>query len=344
MENPALPTADVLLDLWLDECSAADMAPIGIQGDASYRYFWSTWLQYLGPVTTEGAQRPAIPWYEAKGEHIVDFLANGVSERKAGAGVSEITRRRYWRLLDRIYSFAVAKNWVKSNPAIDLMKSDVPDPEHPLGAIMLPAVWSSALHALSERPAASAKALQFRNRALLLVLFELGLTPAELRGLTIHSLSVRTNGAGEGGWLLIDGEHVNHPRRMKLPAIVHQALQEWMSIRETTHGHAKTPILFSSRSGGQMSDENLLILVRGHILAAANACGHPPPARLGPQVVRNTRLVIWLNSGVPSTEAAIWAGLKNVKGFYHLRNHLLSEVRLTVRSERDDAPLERLAA
>ena len=36
------PEMEVLIDLWLDQSSASDRDPIGIKGEPSYRYFWST--------------------------------------------------------------------------------------------------------------------------------------------------------------------------------------------------------------------------------------------------------------------------------------------------------------
>ena len=47
--------------------------------------------------------------------------------------------------------------------------------------------------------------------------------------------------------------------------------------------------------------------------------------------------MMWLNAGVPASTVAVWAGLKNIKGLYHLRDHLNPEVRITVKSVRDDA-------
>ena len=62
---------------------------------------------------------------------------------------------------------------------------------------------------------------------------------------------------------------------------------------------------------------------------------------MGPQILRNTRLVFWLNEGVPAAEVALRAGLKNIKGLYHLREHVNLDLRATLAHGRDDEPLQR---
>lgn len=343
MDHANIPSSEVLLDLWLDQCSAAEMAPIGLKGEPSYRYFWSTWVKFLRHEGKENPP-PPIPWHEVESADIARFLNSGVRERKKLAGVSIITKRRYWRLLDRIYDFAQANAWVKTNPAAGLNKAEKLPSERPTGAIMLPRLWQAAMQALGEPLADASDPQSFRNRALLLVLFEFGLTPAELRRLTVQALQTSIEGSRVVHWLVVAGPEVNHPRRFQLPFNVQRALEEWVELRSTATGYATTTTLFSTRRGSAMTDENLLSLVRSHILAAASACQMSLPPRLGPQVVRNTRLVMWLNSGVSSEQVAVRAGLKNIKGLYHLRDHLLPDVRITVRNERDDEPLQRIAA
>ena len=91
-----------------------------------------------------------------------------------------------------------------------------------------------------------------------------------------------------------------------------------------------------------MTDENLLVLVRAHLLAASRAAGQKDPVRAGPQIVRNTRLVQWMWSGMPQPDVALRAGLKNVRGLLHLRQHLPDGPRLELAREasrKDDEPL-----
>ena len=334
MSDLASITAEQLLEQWLAHSGADDRAPI-VLGEQSYRHFWSTWQQFL---EGEDLPRPSIQWQDVTAVDVDNFLSNGVRERKTDAGVSEITKRRYWRLLDRIYSFAVDNGWIESNPAAALAVNPVS--ENPIGAVMTLSVWTQAMKALDivEEDAAP---LDLRNRALLLVLFELGLTPAEVRGLTLDRLTLCDPWTGKGGYLEVDGEDVNWPRKLPLQGKLLSALHEWVSVRARTVGHCKGDVLFSSRRGGAMTDENLLVLVRKHLIAAAAAAGQPPPPRLGPQIIRNSRLVFWLHDGVPVPEVVKRAGLKNAKSLFHLVGHLPEEIRAQIRNDRDDAsPLD----
>lgn len=141
-----------------------------------------------------------------------------------------------------------------------------------------------------------------------------------------------------GGYLEVDGEDVKWQRRLPLSDNLRTALQEWIEVRALDAGHSKSDVVFSSRRGGAMTDENLLVLVRKHLISAAEAAGQPPPARLGPQIIRNTRLVFWLHDRVPVEEVVKRAGLKNSKGLYHLIDYLPDDVRSQIRNQRDDVP------
>ena len=130
-----LPGDTVLIDLWLEHSSASDRDPIGLKGEPSYRYFWSTWLHYL-KTGGNGAQQEPIAWHEVTNVDVVRFLQSGPTSRKVGANVSDITRRRYWRLLERIYDYAKHQGWIASNPAKALEEVDQPPKEdHKLSLI-----------------------------------------------------------------------------------------------------------------------------------------------------------------------------------------------------------------
>jgi len=184
------------------------------------------------------------------------------------------------------------------------------------------------------------KAIDIRNRALLLVLFELGLTSAEIRALTVESFV--DGGAGKGASIRITSGGVNQLRTMVVSDEVRSAIKSWLQVKATAGKHALAPALFSSQTGKPMTDENLLVLVRAHLLAASRAAGQDDPVRAGPQIVRNTRLVQWMWSGMPQPDVALRAGLKNVRGLLHLRQHLPDGPRLELAREasrKDDEPL-----
>ena len=74
------PDAEVLIDLWLDQSSACDRDPIGIKGEPSYRYFWSTFTRYLKTGRNSLLPR-ALLWQEVTP---VDRIARQTSPLRAG--------------------------------------------------------------------------------------------------------------------------------------------------------------------------------------------------------------------------------------------------------------------
>lgn len=313
-------TGDDLLEQWLVHCSSSDHRAITLDDADAYRYIWGSWMEYL--LTGRKLLYPqGIRWHEADGAAVVGFLESGVESRKSGARVSDITKRRYWRVLDRVYTFAMERSLAQTNPAKEVSRHEIPKQENPKGFILSAKLWDAAVHALYTASASDPSSLiEARNRALLLVLFELGLMPAEIRGITVDAYV--DGSAGQGAWLKIESDNSNATRQMEVPAHVQDAMSVWLKLRATRPKHASSQALFSAQTGNAMTDENLLVLVRTHLLAACSASGEPPPARLGPQIVRNTRLVRWLLEGVPRSVVALRAGLKNEKGLGHLLGHL----------------------
>lgn len=326
--------------------AANEMDPIGKKGEPFYRHFWSTWLTFLekGRAGEGDLFKPAIQWHEVTAEDIAHFLRSGPSAKKEEEGVSDITRRRYWRLLQRIYSFALARGWIAANPVADLASQDTPAPEAPEGAIIQDRLWKAALQVVEHLDVSEPVLL--RNKALLMLLFRYGITPQEVRSLSTDAVLRETRAltprSGRVASLQLDGPGPNQRRRLLLDDDVADCLDAWLDVRPSFPGATKHSVIFCSMKNATMSPDNLFVLVKGILKVAAAKSGQALPVRMGPQVVRNTCLVRWLEAGVPAPEVALRAGLKNVKGLYHLRTHVDPEIRLTLRNVRDDAPLDQM--
>ena len=332
-------SADEFFEQWLEHCSNDDQR--AINDFVFYRYFWISWTKFL---TTGGDPKNPrwVHWTDADPVLVRLYLNGGIKVRGGGVKISEITERRYWRLLERVYDYAVERGLVAENPAAGIADKEKPPSEDPKGAILSPVVWEQCFKILREgsEDAVGLKAIDIRNRALLLVLFELGLTSAEIRALTVESFV--DGGAGKGASIRITSGGVNQLRTMVVSAEVRSAIKSWLQVKATAGKHALAPALFSSQTGKPMTDENLLVLVRAHLLAASRAAGQKDPVLAGPQIVRNTRLVQWMWSGMPQPDVALRAGLKNVRGLLHLRQHLPDGPRLELAREasrKDDEPL-----
>ncbi|MBF5007354.1 tyrosine-type recombinase/integrase [Diaphorobacter caeni] len=299
---------------------------MGITDEDSYRYFWNTWNQYL-VLADLGASTDEHRWTLANASTVLHFLNAGTSPRKTQEGVSAITRRRYWRLLDRIYEFALSKHWIVANPARAINEWEKPRAENPKGAVLSSHQWERGKRLLQSacQRREPDNATDARNLAILLCLYELGITPLELRSLNLDALQGNPE-ANTWTHLQIDGSGVNQRRRFHLEPLVAAALSDWVTHRKHMPNAGKTEHLFCSTHGRMMSADNLHLLVREHLLQVAAASESDPAMRLGPQVIRNTRIVRWINEGTPPAQVALRAGLKDEKGLHHLADHFNREV------------------
>ncbi|MFG5776047.1 tyrosine-type recombinase/integrase [Comamonas sp. J-3] len=324
---PEAPPSSVLIDLWLDSSTAASRSSIGISNEDSYRYFWNTWIKFLASLQP-GTIDEKLLWQTATPELVLWFLQSGTKPRKKEEGVSAITRRRYWRLLERIYDFALGKHWIASNPALGLRHWEKPAQEKPKGAILSAKQWQSGLALLGA--ASGSEPIPVRNRAILLCLYETGITPEEIRALTLESCKADTSN-GKLFVLQIDGSGVNQRRQFHLSEALSMAMGDWLACREQLPNAHKTQHLFCSTHGRMMGADNLHLLVREHLLQANSATDTAPAKRLGPQVIRNTCIVNWVNQGTPKAQVVVWAGLKNEKGLLHLADHFNPQIETQVR-------------
>ena len=282
-----------------------------------------------------GTLTHAIAWEEVSPTDVQSFLSSGPRGRKNGSPPSLITKRRYWRLLERIYAFAQQNGWVQHNPAALLAPAEVPPPEDPRGAILQPRLWHAARDIL-HRANDSDGGLAIRNRAMCLVAFELALMPVELRSLTLDSLVFRETEEGRRQLyaLQIDGDGVAQYRKLVLSDHLRTNLETWLSVRRTVLRERPSQILFCSRTGAVLTSMQLINIISDLLRRAAAESNQPLPSRLGPQVVRNMRLVMWLNEAQAPSQVAVWAGLKDVYGLYHLRQHVNPEVHLPFTKQR----------
>lgn len=324
----SIPEASVLLDLWLDKSSTDERRAIGLKGEPSYRYFWNTWMSFLGSGEN-CIKNKVIAWNEVSAIDVKRFLNSGPRGRKRDTQPSLITKRRYWRLLERIYAFAQENGWVLHNPATQIALSELPPSEDPRGVIIQPRLWYTACHILSQGGVDNG-ILTVRNRAICSVVFELALMPMELRSLTLESLVYRETEQGRRQLyaLQINGDGVAQQRKLVVSDYLRSVLEDWLVMRRNLIKERSSQVLLCSRVGAVLTPMQLINIISQLLRRAASESSYPLPARLGPQVVRNTRLVMWLNEGQAPSQVAVWAGLKDVHGLYHLRQHVNPEILL----------------
>lgn len=367
---PALdaPTGDALFQHWLSACGADPWAPLSEAAATPYRFIWGAWLKLLaasgdgdgvvesaGHADTMAETGQRHPWQQAESVQVLQFLNQATRSQKQLDLPSDITRRRYWRVLERIYDHALLHGWVARSPLDGVSELDRPPSEDPQGAILSPRMW----RALQRQIPAATDLISARDRAVLLVLMHLGLSSEEVRALVLDDLQWETSpassteaasaterdhstapadqdNAGTGAAvdvptarrihsLRITGERAMQARTLEVPPPLAEALQIWLGYRAGYAPMAQQPALFCSRKAPELSTHTVLHLVSKTLKAASARKPQELPPRMSPQVIRNTVIVQWLQSGLPQAEVLQRAGLKTPHALGHVQQFVDSE-------------------
>lgn len=301
--------------------------------ESGYALIWRSWVAQLPGSGAEQATPCAKVWHQATAEDVARFLQIRPGQRahhQPERQISEVTRRRYWRLLDRIYAHALLQDWVASNPVQAVHPLERPGPEQATGHVLPLALWT----ALPRYFPGSDDLQSARDHAVLHLLYELALAPEEVRTLTMDAL----RGPGQAPltescsprFVRLQGLRVAQNRCLALPASSQSALTAWLAFRRRSGSPADAQApLFESRKGGPLTIR-ALFHIASKIIALAHQAGADharalPLARMGPQVVRNTAIVQWLRAGVAPTEVIQRIGVEQVRALAHLQHCVAAE-------------------
>ncbi|HEY4664397.1 MAG TPA: site-specific integrase [Comamonas sp.] len=304
-------------DHWLLTCGQNPWEPLSPDAAKPYGFIWQSWLRFIAGGHEHG---DPYAWASATPLQVLAFINNGPQSPKRSKP-SDITRRRYWRVLDRIYDHAVLHHWAASNPAQGLTQQDMPPSEDPQGAILSPRMW----RALERQIPQPDDLITSRDRAILVLLMELGLTPEEVRLLEVGHLRWSEDAPRKIAAIQIEGERDKQTRTLPVSDKLHAALHHWLQARASYHAMQGQPALFCTRKAPQLSNHTLLHLVTKTLKQAAQVSQLPEPARMGPQVVRNTVLVQWLDSVCSVQEVLDRSGMKSPNALQHLRAYFSEE-------------------
>jgi integrase len=329
---PSPPDGPTLFRQWLQAEGSKGWDALDTAPDSGYEKVWRAWLRSLegaGLPAQSASPRPAGTqarlhrWQQATAVDVQNFLRpreGQLSHHLPGRRISEVTRRRYWRLLERIYDHALDHGWVHDNPAVGLAPQERPPAEDGQGHCLPAPLWKALPRHI---PAADAFQTA-RDRAILLLLYELALAPEEVRGLRWRDLA-----DGQPARLHIDGARAAQQRTLDLPDPVAQALQDWRGFSAGQRGpEAVQPdaTVFYSREGQPLS-VRVLFHVASQLIQRAHAAQHDgsqkaPLHRVGPQVLRNTAIVQWLRDGRPESEVVLRIGVESARALRHLQHYL----------------------
>lgn len=317
------PTGPELFQHWLNAESNQPFRQLGAKPLGVYRDIWNAWLESLPSIEL---------WHQAQAEDVAGFLRIRAGQRahhQPDRQLSEVTRRRYWRVLDRIYTYAVQQGWVETSPVTELSRAERPKVVDQLGHCLPPLLWAQ----LPAHFPVSDSLQGARDRAILLLLYDLALAPEEVRTLTDDCLldenRVSLPPASEAlpAALRIDGNRQAQQRILTLPPRLGIALADWLRYRRA-HDPTLADWLFHSRKGGKPLSIRALFHVASKVIHEAHAVQPAmqqtyPLQRVGPQVMRNTAVVAWLRTGMEEAEVVRRIGVDGVRALNHLRHQVL---------------------
>ena len=344
----AIPSGIEMFSEWLTHEGSKSWDALDTTPDGSYEKVWLAWLQHLQAPENQNTAVPlssskSKSWHEADATDIQRFLkiregqkAHHHPERK----ISEVTRRRYWRLLERIYDHALEHGWLQNNPATGLELGERPPSEDGKGHCLPPLLWQS----LPRHFPVADGYQNARDRAIVLLLYETALAPEEVRALLWKDLQIDSphqaeqnseHGSNETSpsslprFLHIDGGRAAQQRLIELPPSVAQALLDWRRFSAAQRGPSVVNgnrAVFYSRRDGPLSVRMLFhvasqIIQRAH-QAQPESAQKMPLQRVGPQVLRNTAIVQWLRSGMAESEVVARVGLNSTRALRHLQHYL----------------------
>lgn len=321
------PDGMQLFETWLASESSKPTDPLKPQSAGPYLSIWTSWLKYLAAnlvMEEKGKDVRSLQWHEARPEHVTQFLRPRAGQKAAHnpeRQLSEVTRRRYWRVLDRLYSFAHGRGWIAENPTVEMSVAETPAVTPQLGHVLPAAVWSALPSCFPEGDSM----YDVRDRAILSLLYELALAPEEIRHMQPKDIGFDDSTPARGSipfTVRIEGKREHQKRVLLIPQASQRALQKWIQWRVENDPARRSEWLFVSNRGTPLATSVLFSAVSACVLRAGNKISaetaHALPKRIGPQVLRNTAITQLLKSGMSPGAVVSFIGIKNEKGLRRL--------------------------
>jgi integrase/recombinase XerC len=336
---PLPTTAEGVFKAWALERAAQRKGGLSPRSLASYYSLWAGWTEYL-------LSQKSLSWSEARSADVRSYL-EALNPRALARGlvhVSTVTQRRYYRVLKKIYAFAVVQEWLADNP-VDAGASVSPTEQ--MDSLVFHALdWDALLQAVplpQDPPPQDPLWLEVRDQAILRLMMQAALTVAELAGLDIgdvqHPRLGSVHGVGElfpaqetapqtadaAVMLDLSGARKAQDRRISLPEEASTALLAWLTVRATLPlpQTADTPLFVSRKKAGRLTPRALFHLANRHVSATLGP-RYPDTvlAHAGPMTLRNSCIVRWLDAGLPEHEVLARAGLRESQALLRLRKHV----------------------
>jgi site-specific recombinase XerD len=319
---------------WLLERASERENPLTPHAAEPYRYIWSSWCQWLLGADRSGQGDWTELVLAAGPAQAMEFLLDRVKPATQRSGsspeISIVTRERYCMVLRGVYGHLQRLGLLAENPMLrlyELAGEDRPDAE-----VLAPGIWNRLLEQAAQEPA-DRSPFALRDRALLGLMLDAALTPAELAALNLGQLDEAMAGEGDGpaGSLItirLQGNRAAQRRELQLGAQASGALRDWLAVRSDTLSKGRPDTLvvlelvFFTERRKPLSRRVLFHLTSRLITQACESLALGLPRHLGPLVLRNTAILHWLKAGLAQDEVCRRAGYQGKLALEHLRAHL----------------------
>ena len=318
---------------WLLQRAGERENPLTPQAAEPYRYIWSSWCRWLLGRQGQGSWADLV---QAAGpDDALEFLGERVTPATQRDGspreISTVTRERYCMVLRGVYGQMTLLGLLAENPMQRLY--ELAGDARPDAEVLPDAVWNR-LEDIARSEPGDRSPFALRDRALLCLMLDAALTPAELAALNLGNLGqisdpVAVHGAaGDGISIRLQGKRAAQRRDLRLGKQSTSALRDWLAVRSATlekaspDSLAMLELVFFTERRKPLSRRVLFHLTSGLIAEACESLGIRLPRHLGPLVLRNTAILHWIRSGLPMDEVCRRAGYQGKLALGHLRVHL----------------------
>ncbi|MDQ3061069.1 MAG: site-specific integrase [Pseudomonadota bacterium] len=306
--------------------------PMGETGLHQAEFIWRKWLAFCHARRTD--------WQDA-GPDDVRAFSGDISPRKPGhsSAVSPVTLRRYWRILNDLYAYALLSGTLTHNPAAPVMPAIS---ERTSSLALPPHLWAPLQAGLPGGDSMKER----RNRLVLLLMMRCALTVTEIISLKMGGVQAHEGtpeavsrslafepdtafmaplAACPTYTVQLSGSRPVQTRQLVLDAPTSQALHDWLQVRRRGAGGAQERLIVGDANGTAITPKGLYNIAQAFM---ARCLPGVQIAQAGPNTLRNTCIASWLNQGVPVTEIQRCCGLKDQSVLIRLQQHIHPPVAL----------------
>lgn len=310
-ESTSQPSALELFDSWVRENDPGEEAA------RVYRSIWLTWLRYLARDDVGRS------WHQAKALDVDGMLESLAQRRTDGHHSSHVSRRRYWKVLSRVYQHARDRGWCQNNPTH--RARSVPRSEE-AASVVLPPAYLDRLREMATayddayRHAKNGQGwIKLRDCAVLAVALDGALTTSELIALQVSKvLAYAPMGIKV---LRVDGQRPAQRRDVPLEPWASTVLQAWLDERSRLMGPAAAAgAVFVGRKGyASLSAFTVHQVTQGFVEQLEHEFG-TRIAHRGANLLRSSVVAQWLRMGMTQSDVLARAGLDTAAALRRLQH------------------------